>query len=53
MMGLATLLSILFTTGGLAISFQSNIPAGATIIIFAGTTFLAVTAGASLIKRKR
>jgi len=39
---LAVLLSVAFTTVGLAVSYQPNLPAGATIIILAGATYLVV-----------
>ena len=38
----ATMLSVLFTTFGLAISYSPNLPAGATIIVFAGIIYLLV-----------
>lgn len=37
---LATLLSALFTTSGLALSYSPDLPAGATIIIVAGAVYL-------------
>jgi len=43
MMLVATLFSLGFTTLGLAASYSPNLPAGATIIILAGTTYLIVT----------
>lgn len=39
-MGLSTLLSALFTTTGLALSYSPDLPAGATIIIVAGAAYL-------------
>jgi zinc transport system permease protein len=47
----ATLLSVLFTTSGIAISYTPNLPAGATIILVAGGAFLLVTVVARLRKR--
>ncbi len=44
MMILATLLCVFFTVSGLALSYTPNLPAGATIIVVAGTAYL-VTAG--------
>ncbi len=41
-MGLASLFSIFFTTFGLAISYSSDLPAGATIIVLAGIIYLLV-----------
>ncbi len=43
MMLVATIFSIVFTTLGLAISYAPNLPAGATIIVLAGITYLVVT----------
>lgn len=42
-MVLATLLSIFFMTFGLALSYSPDLPAGATIIILAGLTYLVVS----------
>lgn len=42
-MVLATLLSIFFMTFGLALSYSPDLPAGATIIILAGLTYLIVS----------
>jgi zinc transport system permease protein len=52
MMTLSTILSILFTTGGLALSYNTNLPAGATIIVLAGTIYLAVVTGAYLFRQR-
>ena len=43
MMIVSTICSILFTTAGLALSYGPNLPAGATMIMVAGTTYLVVT----------
>ena len=40
MMLMATLLGVIFTTGGLAISYQPNLPPGPTIILVAGACYL-------------
>jgi len=53
MMVLSALLSVGFTTGGLAISYGSNLPAGATIILLSGTVYLGVALGKNLLKRRR
>jgi zinc transport system permease protein len=45
MMLLAMGLSIVLTAAGLALSYEPNLPSGATIIILAGAVYLAVTAG--------
>ena len=42
MMALAALLSVTFTTAGLAVSYSPDLPAGATTIVIAGATYLAV-----------
>jgi zinc transport system permease protein len=51
-MGASVVVSILFTTGGLALSYEPNLPAGATIIVLAGATYL-IFATASALRRKR
>jgi zinc transport system permease protein len=43
MMILSALLCMAFTTSGLLLSYQPNLPAGATTIVIAGTAYLAVT----------
>lgn len=40
MMALASLLGLAFTSGGLAISYQPDLPAGACIILLAAATFI-------------
>jgi zinc transport system permease protein len=52
MMILGTALSMAFTTAGLALSYQPNLPAGATIIVLAGATYLAVAIGSRLLRRR-
>ena len=49
----AVALSILYTTGGLALSYGPNLPAGATIILFAGGVYLLVIAAQALLRRLR
>lgn len=46
-MALATGLGMAFTSGGLALSFGPDLPAGATIILLAGGSYLAVLAAGS------
>ena len=53
MMILSVLLSIGFTTGGLAISFEPDLPGGATIIVLAGGVYLLVTIAMRLVKYGR
>lgn len=45
MMIIASLLCIVFTTSGLAFSYTCDLPGGPTIIMIAGTAYLAVTVG--------
>ncbi|MBD3367510.1 MAG: iron chelate uptake ABC transporter family permease subunit [Candidatus Eisenbacteria bacterium] len=45
MMALSTVLSIAFTTSGLAVSYGPDLPAGATIILIAGGVYLLVALG--------
>jgi len=51
-MALAALFSLTFTTLGLAISYKPNLPAGSTIIVLAGMTYLVVTLGSRLWRRR-
>jgi zinc transport system permease protein len=44
MMILASLLGVVFTTSGLIVSYQPDLPAGATIILIAGLAYLLATA---------
>jgi zinc transport system permease protein len=53
MMILSVLLSMAFTTTGLALSYGPNMPAGATIILLAGAVYLAVVFGHWLLGRRR
>jgi zinc transport system permease protein len=50
MMLLATIFGILFMIFGLALSYGPDLPAGATIIVLAGATYLATAVMASLLK---
>lgn len=45
MMLLATLLSLFFTVGGLAFSYQPDLPAGVTTVLIAGAAYLIVVIG--------
>ncbi len=49
---LATGLAIVFTTGGLAVSYGPDLPPGATIIILAGAAYLLVAVGKLVLKRR-
>ena len=51
MMILATILGAVFTTSGLIVSYQPSLPAGATIILIAGTAYLLATAIKGLVLR--
>ena len=53
MMALATLLTALFTTAGLAVSYGPDLPAGATTIIIAGIAYLLIVTGLRLFKVRR
>ena len=53
MMILATLLSIAFTVGGLAISYGPDLPSGATIVLLAGAAYLATVLGMRLFRPRR
>ncbi len=44
MMILASLLGVVFTTSGLIVSYQPDLPAGATIVLIAGLAYLLATA---------
>jgi len=50
MMALATVLTALFTTAGLAVSYGPDLPAGATTIIIAGIAYLLIVTGLRLFK---
>lgn len=52
MMLLSALISAAFTTTGLAVSYEPDLPAGATIIILAGAVYLLVMVGHRLLKRR-
>jgi zinc transport system permease protein len=53
MMVLAALLSMLFTSGGLALSYQPDLPSGPTVILLAAASYLASTGGVNLARRLR
>ncbi len=53
MMLLAILFSMVFTTGGLALSYGPDLPAGATVIVVAGASYLAVATGTMVFRRFR
>jgi zinc transport system permease protein len=53
MIGASVVISVLFTTGGLALSYGPNLPAGATIIVLAGVTYLLVSVAAAAGRRRR
>jgi len=52
MMGLSILLSMGFTTGGLAVSYAPDWPPGAVIILLAGGVYMLVLAGGRLFGRR-
>jgi zinc transport system permease protein len=53
MMVLSTVCSLAFTTAGLALSYAPDLPAGATVILLAGATYLVVTGGKVLFHSRR
>lgn len=53
MMMLATLCCAAFTTGGLALSYTPNLPAGATVILVGGITYLAVATGSAVLRKRQ
>jgi zinc transport system permease protein len=53
MMALSVAVSMALTTGGLALSYGPNLPAGATIIVLAGAAYLAVITIGRLPARRR
>jgi zinc transport system permease protein len=52
-MGLATLLGMVFTSGGLALSYRPDLPSGATIILVAGTAYFLSLLVSGLVRRWR
>ena len=44
MMAVAVAVSAALTTGGLVLSFEADLPAGATIILLAGAAYLVIVA---------
>lgn len=53
MMGLASLLGMVFTTAGLCLSFFLNLTSGATIVLVSGTAYLLSLALESWLTRRR
>ena len=53
MMVIATLLGIGFTSGGLALSYTPDLPAGPTIILLAGAVYVASAVLSGLLTRRR
>ena len=52
MMVLSAVLTVVFTTAGLAVSYGPNWPAGATIIVIAGAVYLSSAVGLRLFRLK-
>jgi len=50
MMIFSTVFSVIFVSAGLAISYSPNLPAGATIILLAGGTYLIVAVASGILK---
>jgi zinc transport system permease protein len=53
MMLWSSLLCMAFTTGGLAVSYEPDLPAGATTVVLAGLSYILVLAGERLLTRTR
>ncbi|MGV6858494.1 MAG: metal ABC transporter permease [bacterium] len=53
MMIIATLLGMLFTVSGLALSYGPDLPSGATIILVAGVAYLVSTIATALLRKRR
>jgi len=53
MMVVAVLVSILVTTGGLALSYGPNLPAGATIILLSGVVYLGTVVAERIVRGRR
>jgi zinc transport system permease protein len=53
MMGFSVILSLLYIALGLYVSYDSNLPAGATIIVIAGFIYLATIIVKNILKHKR
>ncbi|MBN1808566.1 MAG: metal ABC transporter permease [Planctomycetes bacterium] len=53
MMVMATVLCMVFTTGGLAASYGPDLPSGAMIVIIAGAVYLLTVLGNAVLKRRR
>jgi zinc transport system permease protein len=51
MMAAATLIGIVLTTGGLAVSYGPSLPAGATTIVLAGGLYLVAMAARRILRR--
>ncbi len=50
-MGLATILSMVFVTLGFAVSYSPELPPGATIIVLAGAVYLVVVIGKAFLRK--
>jgi zinc transport system permease protein len=53
MMAISILATMVFSTAGLALSYRTDLPTGATIVVLAGTVYLALTAVASVYHQRR
>lgn len=53
MMGIATLASVVFTSGGMIISYAADLPSGSVIIVFAAAVYLALVAARVVVRRVR
>jgi len=53
MMGFSIIFSVIFTTGGLALSYKPDLPSGATIIVLSGAAYIAALAFSQLRRLRR
>ena len=53
MMGLSVILCVLYTAGGLFISYDTNLPSGATIILLSGSVYLTTVVAKNIVRRVR
>lgn len=53
MMGLSAILTVMFTTAGLAFSYGPDIPAGATTIVIAGVAYLVILIVSRIVTKSR
>jgi zinc transport system permease protein len=52
-MAMATALGMVFTSAGLALSYGPDLPAGATVILVAGTAYFISLVASGVARRRR